>query len=113
MGAKTVGSITFGTNVMNTEEYILMAKVISENEPNAEKIADQITLIDDLLTINRASGLMLFNRFTKTGRRRKNTTVNELIEKRISMFLDEQKKSNESNAGSHSDGNDGRVPEEV
>jgi hypothetical protein len=81
------GSLSFGTEVMTTEECGVMVIVLSKNETDPEIIAKEIALFDDMLRFIRAE--LLFNAFskTKTGRIRKNYTLQGTINTLLDNYL--------------------------
>lgn len=80
---KTLGSQTFGTTEMKTDEVVLFATVAKNNGHDNETILSDIELIDDLLGIQKMNAIIIGQQFTKTGRLRKNATLQEMISKRI------------------------------
>lgn len=91
MAIKIAGSEIFGTTVINTEDYILMARVMKEGGSDVETISKDIELIDDLLSVQRMQSIIQFNRFTATGRIRKNSSLSDMINTRLDNFISDLK----------------------
>ena len=88
---KTTGSPEFGTSVMRTDECILMAQVMRENGMTPEQSALDMECIDDLLAIQRMESIIRQQRFTKTGKLRKNASLEDLLSNRIDVLIKESK----------------------
>lgn len=86
---KPTGSETFGTGIIRTDEYVMMAQVMVENGQTVPEAAIQISAIDDMLRIHRMQLIISSNRFTATGRLRKNATLLDMIDKRVDKMCEE------------------------
>lgn len=83
------GSEIFGTEIVKTDEYILLAQVMVRNGETVEEAALSISAIDDMLSVLRASSLITARRFTPTGRIRKNSSVLDILDGRIGKLCEE------------------------
>lgn len=92
---KQTGSDIFGTSIINTEEYLLMAKTITEDGSSAERAILEIDCIDDMLNMQRMSSIYRTQRFTVTGKLRKNSSIQDFLNNRIGVLLEDTKKLNE------------------
>jgi hypothetical protein len=88
---KPLGSISFGTNVIRTDEYAIAAKVMRDNGSSLEVIACELTAWDDMLSLIRIQALIVGSQYTKTGRLRKNSTLQSLLEQRLDLLITELK----------------------
>jgi hypothetical protein len=86
----SVGSEVFGTNVIKTDEFVLMAKVMRENGSTDQELMDDMELIDDLLSIQRMRCIGKIVRYTAGGRIRRDTTMSGMIDKRLNRYLEER-----------------------
>lgn len=91
-GGKPLGSVLFDTEVVRTDEYLLMAKVMTDAGDSLEVAAAQISFIDDCMAmrktievVGRVKGL----RFTKSGALRKGFRYTDFINNRLDKLLDE------------------------
>ena len=85
------GSSTFGTAIMNTEEYLLMAQTMKENGSPVKQIAADIELLDDLLQLQRVRVIGRAVMFTKSGRLRKDNTLQGMINNRLDRYIQDNK----------------------
>lgn len=83
------GSETFGTEVIKTDEYVMLAEVIVNNGGSVEQASLEIQAIDDLLRIHRMDSISRTQRRTPTGRIRPRTSTRELMEGRIEVLAEE------------------------
>lgn len=90
MGRGKIGSETFGTNVMTAEECLLFAKAAKKNGLSNEQILKDMTLIDDLLSLQRTQFLSKAIRYTKSGNLRKNLHLGADIERRIEFEINNE-----------------------
>lgn len=87
-----LGSLTFGTRIVRTEEYILLAEAAKDNGVDSPlHIHLGIEAIDDMLQIMRMDSINNAYRFTKTGRLRKNHAIVDMIEQRIEILINDLK----------------------
>lgn len=91
MSTKVSGSEVFGTSVVKTEDYVLMARVMRDNGSDLPTIAQDIELIDDLLAMSRMQSIIQVGRFTATGRIRKNASLQDMINTRLDKFISDLK----------------------
>jgi hypothetical protein len=89
---KPLGSVTFGTSNIRTDEYVMMAKVMVSNGETVEAAALTLSAWDDILGIIRIRAIILGQQFTAKGRLRKDSTLSALIDKRIDLLCDELKR---------------------
>lgn len=97
MSKRHAGSVTFGTNIVKTDEYILLAETMVENGSSIQQAALEIEAIDDMLRIHRMELIINYNRFTKTGRMRKNVSLLDLLDGRVNNLIDDLKTQNNEN----------------
>lgn len=73
---------------INQRELPILAQCIINNqeEPTAESVYKELNLIDDLLTLQK-SRMLLIPRRTKAGNIRKDSTLKQILEKRIEMEI--------------------------
>jgi hypothetical protein len=94
MKRKLLGSATFGTTQVKTDEYVMLAKTIVENGSSLEQADIEIRAIDDMLSMQQINPIIQANRFTPTGRIRKNNNLSDMISLRIDKLMDELKEVN-------------------
>lgn len=94
---KVIGSETFGTHVIKTDEYVLMAGVMKENQADIQTISNDLELIDDLLAMQRMQCVIQRGRFTASGRIRKNASLQDMISARLDQHIEEIKTQIEEN----------------
>lgn len=80
---KNIGSEIFDTHEMKTDEVVLFASVAKNNGLTNNEILEDISLIDDLLSMQKMTAIINSKRYTASGRIRKNTSFQELISNRI------------------------------
>ena len=80
---KNKGSQIFSTTEMKTDEVVLFASVAKDNGLTTDEILEDISLIDDLLSMQKISLIINSNRYTPSGRIRKNSSLQEFISNRI------------------------------
>lgn len=85
------GSPTFGTTNVKTDEYIILAKTMVANGTPIEQAALDIAAIDDMLSLLKVSQIIRVNRFTKSGKIRKDASLMDLIDKRVDQLLEDSK----------------------
>lgn len=86
---KTSGSEIFGTEIVRTDEYILLAQVMVGNGSTVKEAALEISAIDDMLSILRSASLINARRLTPTGRIRKNSSLLDILDGRIGKLCEE------------------------
>lgn len=91
---KPSGSEMFGTTIVRTDEYVLMAGVMKANDPNASAnvVAAELSFLDDCLSMRRmfaTYGKRKDNLFTPGGRLRKNSTYMDAINSRLDLLIKE------------------------
>lgn len=91
MASKGTGSSLFGTSNVRTDEYVLIAKVCVDNGSTIEQAAIEIEAIDDMLGILKMQSLFNWQRFTPTGRRRKNSDLTYALDGRIDKLVQDLK----------------------
>lgn len=84
---KHLGSEMFGTTEIQTDEAILLAKTMKENGSSNEQIINDISLIDDLLVLQKVRILAYGFRYTATGRIRKDSDFLSIISNRIEQDI--------------------------
>jgi hypothetical protein len=90
---KQLGSLIFNTTEIRSDEYVLMAKAMKENNVPISEIPLHIEAIDDMLCIQKVSSIINSRRFTKTGRLRKDISLSSFIENRIEKLMNDLKTS--------------------
>lgn len=87
------GSETFGTSVIKTDEYVLIAKTMIDNGGSLEQTALEIEFLDDLLALQRMRPVVTsaINRYTASGRIRRDSAMNDLINKRLDQLITDLK----------------------
>lgn len=88
---KPNGSDIFGTTVVRTDEYILLASVMVQNGSSVPRADSDIMAIDDMLSIQRIQSIVRSKRYTATGRLRKDSSLLDIYSKRIDLLLEQQK----------------------
>lgn len=83
------GSATFGTSIIKTDEYVLLAQTMVENGQSVESAAKDIEMLDDLLAMQQYSIINAYHRYTKGGKVRKNSTMLDMYENRINNRIEE------------------------
>lgn len=93
-GGKPLGSALFETKVVRSDEYLLMAKVMTDAGDSLEVAAAQISFIDDCMAmrktvevVGRVKGL----RYTQSGALRKGFKFGDFISNRLDQLMDELK----------------------
>jgi hypothetical protein len=95
MLANKLGSVTFGTHVIKTDEFIIAAKVITKNGGSVKQADLEIRAIDDCLSFLRMWPIIQAQRFTKTGRIRKDGSLQDFISRRYDQLIEELHKERE------------------
>jgi hypothetical protein len=81
---KEKGSLTFGTSIMNAEEFFIFAKAAIEGGVDMNTAYDDAKMIDDMLHFKRLH-LAVFNhvKYTRAGHVRKDATIYKTYEAMI------------------------------
>lgn len=84
-------STLFNLSVMTDQEFILMAKIKSEECPDSsiEEIDLEIRAIDDMLALQKIQSVIGSMRRTKTGRIRKDSDYLSFLDKRLDVLIDD------------------------
>lgn len=93
-GGKSLGSALFDTKVVRSDEYVLMAKVMTDAGDSLEAAAAQISFIDDCMAMRKTVevvGKVKGLRFTQSGALRKGFKFGDFINNRLDQLLDELK----------------------
>ncbi|MCZ8021186.1 MAG: hypothetical protein O9302_00210 [Cyclobacteriaceae bacterium] len=90
---KPLGSEIFGTTSIRTDEYIMLAKTIVENGSTTEEASLEIQAIDDMLSMAKIRPIINAQRFTASGRLRKDVSLREMISQRIDLLIADLKSS--------------------
>lgn len=87
------GSETFGTSVIKADEYVLIAKTMIDNGGSLEQTALEIEFLDDLLALQRMRPVVTsaINRYTASGRIRRDSGMTDLINKRLDQLITDLK----------------------
>jgi len=88
---KPLGSITFNTSNMRTDEVVMFAQVMKDNNHKTEEILPTISFIDDLLSIQRMQIIGVDHSRTAKGRLRKKSTYMDMIEWRLELLIEKRK----------------------
>jgi hypothetical protein len=81
----------FNTQNINTDEYLLLAKVWKENGTKTEDIPFELEAIDDMLSILKMQSIIKMQTYTKTGKKRKDSDLSSLISARIGQLIEDLK----------------------
>lgn len=84
-------SITFDTDVIKTNEYILLGKTMQENGACAVETFLTIEALDNMLLLTRNRSMLLSQARTAKGFFRKDATLMAILEKRIGELVDDLK----------------------
>lgn len=87
MKRKENGSISFNTNVVNTEQYLILAKTMRANNPDStvKQIALEIEFIDDCLAMYKTR--LIVSRRTAKGTLRKNMGFQDFLHDRLDKLI--------------------------
>jgi hypothetical protein len=91
MKRNSLGSETFGTSTIRTDEYVMILKVKLQSNLTANEIRLEMELLDDLLSIQRIQSIARAKSYTPTGRQRKNASFLEMIDTRLNQHLENLK----------------------
>jgi hypothetical protein len=81
----------FGFQNISDDEFILYAKTCKDNGLNNEQILLEAEAINDLISLMKMRIIIVGQSFTKTGRKRKDAGLSDLISKRIGLLLEDEK----------------------
>lgn len=88
MKSKTKGSITFGTNILKTDEVVMFAKAcMKEGITDMELINADLHFIDDCLQLMEMRMISRVVRLTSKGNFRKDSTMSAMIENRLDQEI--------------------------
>lgn len=96
MKTKFLGSETFGTGTIKTDEYLLLAKACVENGSTLEEAQRDISFIDDCLSMRKM--MVTFGKrkdavYTESGRMRKKSNYTDFVNNRLDLLLKEERQS--------------------
>lgn len=97
MSSKHSGSVTFGTRIVKTDEYVLLAKVMKDDNMSVEETALHIEAIDDMLVLQRNRSMLNTMRRTPTGRIRKDSDFLSILDRRVGILVKDLKAINHEN----------------
>lgn len=83
------GSATFGTSIIKTDEYVLLAQTMVENGQTVESAAKDIEMLDDLLAMQQYTIINAQMRRTSTGKLRKNSSILDMYENRVNHRVEQ------------------------
>jgi hypothetical protein len=95
MSRKLPGSELLGTKVINVEEFVLMAKVMKADDHTPAETNLMIHAIDDMLSLQRMRSIMRAQRFTASGRLRKDSHMSDFISSRVDQLITDLKEEND------------------
>lgn len=90
MRKNVLGSELFGTSVVKSEEYVLLAKTMATNGSSVQEIKKDIEFLDDCLTMSRmvsVIGRAKTLTHTKNGNMRKKTALTDFINSRLDQMV--------------------------
>lgn len=82
-----LGSDVFGTGSVKTDEFILLAKTMTENGSSLELADLEIRFIDDLLSMQRMHIIVVGQMYTSKGRLRKNSHITDMFDSRVNLLM--------------------------
>jgi hypothetical protein len=91
--ANSMGSMTFGTENIRTEEGVIMIQVMRKDNPDitpAEAMAT-LSLYDDILSLQRVRSISNSYRRTANGNIRKNSAFSDMVGSRLDNYIEEIK----------------------
>ncbi|CAB4138957.1 hypothetical protein UFOVP350_31 [uncultured Caudovirales phage] len=94
MNRNQSGSELFGTAVMKSEEYVMMAEVMVENGYSVEQAALEIAALDDMLHMQRMRLVIIKNARTQKGFMRSDATLRDFMNRRLDVLVEELKQVN-------------------
>ena len=86
-----LGSETFGTTNVRTDEFVLFAQVIVANGGTVEQADLEIKAIDDMLSLQKIENIINNQKFTKTGKLRKNQSMLDFMDGRLNLLINDLK----------------------
>lgn len=81
------GSLTFGTTIIKTDEYVMLAKIMTESGQTVPQAALQLEALDNMLVLIRIKSMLNAMRITPKGRIRKDSDFLSLIDKRMGQLV--------------------------
>ena len=91
MAGKEIGSATFGTSVIKTDEFVLLGKVMQKEGLTPAQTVAHIECIDDLLLMQRSMSIINSQRRTAKGTLRKGAGFYDFMDNRVGNLVDELK----------------------
>lgn len=90
------GSDVFGTQIVKTDEYVMIAEIITYKGRSTSDAMLMIDCIDDLLQMRRMRLIIAGQRTTKTGKFRKDSSITDFFYKRLSVLLDDMNQNQQN-----------------
>ena len=90
---KPLGSITFDTSEIRTDEAVIFVKTFRDNGDNLEESLLQLHYFDDIICLMKTQ--IIGSRRTAKGTLRKNTSLTDYINKRTDMLIEDLEIINE------------------
>lgn len=84
---KPTGSDIFDTDVIRTDEYVLMAQVKLESGITTQQAALEIDALDDMLSMQRMRPIITKMQYTSTGKLRKDAMFSRLLSNRLDLLM--------------------------
>ncbi len=81
----------FDTDVIKTDEYVLLSKVMHQNGSSPVEIMLTIEALDNMLLLTRNRTMLMAQTRTAKGYFRKNATLSAILEKRIDQLVEDMK----------------------
>jgi len=90
-----LGSKLFGTTNVKTEEYLLLAEIMTENGQSLIDADITIKFIDDVLALKKIELIINGQKYTPRGRLRKNSSLLDIIDGRLNQLVSDLKLTEE------------------
>lgn len=89
--AKPLGSQTFGTDNIRTDEAVILIQSIRKSRPDVapEEALATVEFVDDCLSLFRVRSISNSFRRTSSGAIRKNSAFSDLISNRLDHYIQE------------------------
>lgn len=84
---KPTGSEIFDTDVIRTDEYILLAQIKIESGITTQQAALEIDALDDMLSMQRMRPIITKMQYTSTGKLRKDAKFSQLLSNRLDLLM--------------------------
>lgn len=84
------GSQKYGTSIVKTDEYLLLAETMVENGSSIAGAVEDISFIDDCMSMQRMVNTIGKTKsvcYTKAGNRRKNLHLRDFINARLEQMV--------------------------